>query len=210
MENIKQLDNTQLLDLIKENETEANHSHILDDDISNFLSFYNIIPGNEKVAKRTLFKLYKNWSTSLQPFKLQGFTLHLNKKQFTIENNKVLINQNEMNIDTLILKKLDEKYKIPRDKSIRYRQRLEQFLKDCEVKSGDYWIRSNRIYQLQKRYFTNKACFDSHVLIKLLKLYIKEHDYVNGNQYFRVDKSIKKHLESSNEKKPTKKPKKKC
>lgn len=209
MENVKKLDNAQLLNLIKDTDKEVEDIHVLNDDISNFLSFYNINPGNEKVSKRTLFKLYKAWTTAVKSYKLTGFVQQLLRKQFEVDYNKIFIDKNQINIDVLILKKLETKPKKPRDRSDRYRERFERFLNEYDIKSGNTWVKSKSLYDLQKKYFP-KHCFTPQIFSKLLKLYIKEHDYVNRCLYFRVDDSIIKHLENGHEKEEIKIPKKKC
>jgi hypothetical protein len=199
MEQIKQLDNKQLLDLLETNNEQVD-LHVLNDDISNFLRFYNIVPGENQIEKRILHRLYKKWSK--EPMNQAGFTLNL-KDRLPMSNNNIYINLTRINVDKLVLEKLAKQKKVIPTTSVKQKKKFESFLSKFEISDGDYWFKAVDLFKLMKTFLNTKL--RQKTFNDLLKLYIKQHDVLEEELCFKLNDSVVKHLMEYNESQKAKK-----
>lgn len=180
MEQAKQLSNEQLIELLESKKDEKLETqHLQEDDLSNFLSFYNITQGLDEGNMKELFKLYKHWSSN--PMKVREFRYHLNKT-FKIDSNSILLNKSKANINELLINKLNSIQKSP-IKSKIIRSNIEKFLNHYQIKDGDVWTKGLDLYKL---YIDLYNPIGPKKFYKLLQLYITTSETINNEVHFKI------------------------
>lgn len=184
----------ELLRLVKTQDKQPSSN--LKDEISRFLLFYKIEPGNKRVLPTLLYKLYNEWSND--PCKSREFALKLSNYLPRISNGLVLVNQDsfelieKFNIIIGSRVKLQNKTKIPHIK-----KHFESFLKINDLIKGSNWVNSDLLYYFYKQWiYKNKGKKIGIIpFINMCKLYFP-YKYIDKKQryYFGVDDIFVKKL----------------
>lgn len=181
MEQVKQLSNEQLMELLETKKDEkVDVIYLQEDDLSGFLSFYNISPGSDKIKINELYKLYKNWSK--QPMNFKEFKKCSNKI-FQLDKSTIFINQNKAIINQFLIEKLNslEKYNTTKSKIVRVK--IEDFLNHYQIKDGDVWTKGLELYKLFTKYYRT---IGPEKFYKLLHLYVTTSEIINNERHFKI------------------------
>lgn len=177
----KQLTDQQLMELLETKKDEVLIiEHLKEDDVSSFLSFYNITQGSDEANLKDLHKLYKNWSR--ESMKLKEFKHYLNKT-FKIDSNSIFLNKSKAIINQLLIDKLNAKEHSPMKSTIIH-NKIETFLNHYQIKNGNIWTKGKELQALYKVY-SNKGIPESK-FYKLLQLYITTSETINNEIHFRI------------------------
>lgn len=152
----QQINNSDLIELIKIAETKSEEEVILlEDDLFSFLRTFNIKNGDNLVLKSVIYELYKRWSKE-----------QLNKIAFGLKLRSYLQDHKigpktycKVNLDTIELNKYlilhIQKSKINKTKYISWKKHFEDFLKRYEIKPGRRWVQAAILKHLY-----NKWCYE--------------------------------------------------
>ncbi len=180
MQQSKQLSNEQLIELLEsKKEEQIEMQHLQEDDVSTFLSFYNLTQGSDETNLKDLYKLYKNWS--IEPIRFKEFKYSLNKT-FKIESNSIFLNKSKSNINQLLMDKLNSKQRSP-IKSKIIRNKVETFVNTHQIKDGNIWTKGLDLYKL---YTKSNSPIGPQKFYKILQLYITTSETINNEVHFKI------------------------
>lgn len=183
-------------DLIKRLEKESNDDLVVfSNDVQTFFSIFKLEPGSHSVTAKLLYGIYRLWAD--KPLPKLKFGLEASNFILRGANDSYLLNVLPSELK-LVLDKLKAK---PRNKikSKAYKNRYEKFISKYSIKPGDYWIEDYVLFYLydKDRYTARKTTHFSLVTFaKMSRLYFESKFVFKKNiWYFKVDESIKQHLE---------------
>lgn len=170
----------------------------LNNDVSTFLSVYDIQPGKDTVPHRTLYELYKVWSKN--PISKDKFELEIGKYLLShLKGPKryYLINQKALRLTKaaweFILKRSIDKTKSP-----PWKRHFDSFIEKYSIKPGNYFLESYVLYDLYDQYvyeIGKKQPLGEHQFINFCRIYFPKSRLTESRiSWFGVDKSIKKHI----------------
>lgn len=114
-------------------------------DVGDFLNFFNIVAGSNKIKTKSLYSHYKDWSPS--PASYHTFLKVINK-MFLVEttyNKCVLFIRNDMvELNNEIVRNIKARKHLKR--SHAYKKHIEKFIEDLDIVPGDKWVDINFIY----------------------------------------------------------------
>jgi len=180
---ITELSNEELLNSLEGEESVEHYK----DDILNFISFYNIKTGDERVPGSTVYFLYKNWSKV--QLKEREFYNKFNKL-FNKKRSDYLLNIEHMNISKLALEKINKTKSKTKNK--KYKEHFEFFLSHYNLKGGDTWVGGELLFKMYLIW--RKEAYKPRVLAKsqfysFCRLYFSERrNYSKKNTWFAVNK----------------------
>lgn len=166
-------------------------------DIIEFLSVYNIKPGDDRVKNTTLYNLYKLWSKT--PVNQITFSRNLFELFPTIRygtSHAVCINKTAIKLKEeswKILKPMDKR-KYP-----GWKKHFELYLNKYSIKKGRFFVKSSVLYNLYDQWrfkvqkYIKRRPLGSIQFINFCKLYFNC-KIINGSSWFGVDRSIQQHL----------------
>ena len=192
----KRLPNEQTLEeLLKTIEESQDESIVgVSDDVFIFISTFNILPGNNRILKRTMYALYRSWSKT--PSSKQGFGRRMCEHfESTYSQGKEYY---KINIDSFTVKKetlqLIESKKKERVKYPFWQNHFQSYLLFFGIKKGNVWIDSFVLYHIyQKWCYDNnrKTTLSKHEFHKFCKLYFKIKRNIQNNEiWFAVNKEF--------------------
>lgn len=143
--------NTKLEDLLKALESkdedpkadwiqEFHHT----EDVTPFLSFYNIKPGNELVQSKILYKLYKTWSKD--PLRETQFNWKI-KDYIEYKEGYLKLNIDALQVSNKVIDYLKE-HTQNKTKSPSWKRHFDNFLTYYNIESGDNWVESYYLYHI--------------------------------------------------------------
>lgn len=190
----------ELLELLESEKEKPEEKLEYKNDVLYFLSVYNIKEGDNRVPNRTIYELYKAWSND--PLNQRTFYRELAGLLPRHPNSKAtyyLINESAINLTAKAYKLLQED-KIDVTKSPRYRQNFELFLKETNLKPGNYKLESFILYKIYDNWHYSKKSKAKYLgkynFIHMLKLYFKKSRIGSTKlAWFSVDKSILNHID---------------
>lgn len=132
MKTITKLSEEELLNLI-ENESEE----LIESDYHEFISSYNLKPGNVKIPIKLVKNLYIKWNKSK---KTNSEFLKLLHEDFNIEKGYIFLEKSPIDYieNTKLLRNIN---KIDKIKSSYYQKHFEKYLKSYNIKRGNLWIK---------------------------------------------------------------------
>lgn len=138
-------------------------------DVPHFLSKFKIEQGPHKILGRTLYDLYKLYSTS--PVTMGIFTNTIS--QFIVTKNISNRTYFNINIKPLTIAKVLHVRKTAGMKkelaSLMYKRRYDAFVRACRVKKGKTWVEGLVLWEIYRMY-----CIDSKITARIdYKKFIK-------------------------------------
>lgn len=191
---ITELTEEELLKLLEDKEGDNFNLTDYKNDLLEFISFYQLRPGTNKVTPAILFELYKLWSK--KPIKQKAFTKQMGEMlptERTFSLRYYLLNCPQNSVLGYVIKYLKTHNKTH---SKVYKQHFDNFLKKYEIKNGSFFIKDfvlfdlydQWVYQIRKR-----RPFSYNQFQNFCKLYF-EHKYIEPNNWYGVDQSIIRYL----------------
>ena len=186
-------------ELLKALENQNEERSVIDheDDILSFLSFYNITNGNEKVLKKLLFKIYREWSDN--PLKNPSFSSRISL-YLDNDDRGFFVNQSSINLSVSAYNYLSQG-KRDKLKTPKYRKHFESFLSFYDLKKGKEWVPNYVLYYLYDKWtYKNKSkrALSEDNFGKFLTLHFERkriRKKVDTQSYwYRVDPSIYNHI----------------
>jgi hypothetical protein len=118
----------------------------LTNDVTDFLNFFNIRPGSNKIRSLSFYEHYKNWSQSPASYvtfsKIISKTLTIEK---TYNKNTVFIKNDLIELNNEVVRNARARKHLKRSHS--YKKHIEKFIEDMEIVPGDKWVDINVIYK---------------------------------------------------------------
>lgn len=118
-----------------------------------FLSVFNIQPGDTKIKTNTLYSIYKVWCE--EPISKVKFTIEAGKYLATgklSSSSAFLINQNAIKLTHYAYNKFKEEKQIDRTKSKKWMKHFEDFTLFYSITPGEFWIHSQILYFIYDKY----------------------------------------------------------
>lgn len=163
-------------------------------DVLGFLSFYNIKPGKQKVAKKEVYNLYCKWSKNRMTSKLFAMEMNLH---FPGGDYYYLINLSSIAVSNQLFLYTQKRSK-DRTKSPKSKQHFECFLNAHDIKEGSYYIEAFVLYSLYDKWWYDKKhekpLFSSNLFNRFMRLNFKEKRTKNQLRWFAVNQSILNHF----------------
>ncbi len=198
---ITEISETELLDLIKTNPAAvpgiANVVKLLYEsgtDINEFLSFYQISEGENRVTGTLLYNLYKRWS--LNPRSRVQFTNEI-LEFFPIIRYGVgyvfFINKTK---NELLIEKGEFKTKKLKTQSKSWSQHFQNYLKKYNIKTGRFYVKDVVLYNLYDKWLyeqRRKHNLSLQQFNHFCKVFFKS-KRIKGHIWFAVDKKIQEIL----------------
>lgn len=200
---INQLTNEELNKLIESSPAiqQDEPTFVYYNDALEFVSFYNLRPGPERVQLKLLFKLYRYWSQT-----------PMTRLKFSYEMTDLFQYNSYGNGKSVVcLDKSSKKIKVAmsqffkkqdRTKMKGYKKHFDTFLNFYKITSGSFYIKDTVLYDLYDKWVYknhNKKPLNFRNFLSFVKLYFKESEkYIGGNYYFSIDATIINHLSDEN------------
>jgi hypothetical protein len=179
-----------LLNQITENNNKTVATEkVIEDNVLEFLSYYNITKGTEPVKRRVLYKMYKAWS------KAQNYTAYYFGRRlamfFQSDEQNVFINVDAIDLT----KKAKEVFFTPETsskyKNKNYKIQIEQFINEYNIQDGKYIIQGSALYYIYEDWAikTKKKILSNKDFTAFFKLYFKYYqEFQMHSFYFYIDK----------------------
>lgn len=149
MQSNKPLNSLSVEELLSRLDTaEDNAITASEDPYVNFLSFFNIVQGEQAVRAHFLLDLYNNWSK--QPVKIVEFKQGLERLIFR-RLNYFYIDKSALNLTEAAIKHFLEK-PLPKKNKRRGTDNFPLFLKALSINDGPKWVESFVLYYLYDKY----------------------------------------------------------
>lgn len=147
----RELDLETILEALNNKKDEEYKDDEYHNDIVGFLHFYNIENGKQKVSKRLLYRLYKQWSDN--PLESRQFNSQLG---IFIEssNEFYLINQKSLDLAASAYRNLQKRHR-DKTKQVKYKKHFENFLKFYNIKEGTQYVPWFVLYHLYDKWVYN-------------------------------------------------------
>lgn len=161
-------------------------------DVIEFISFYQLKLGDNKVTSALLYNLYRRWSNN--PIPRQSFTKEVTEL-FPVTRWGIgyLFGLNKSKEELLNTKAEFNKKKL-KTKSPKYAKHFQNYLKHFNIKSGSFYVKDVVLYNLYDKWRQYKRhLFSLEQFIPFCKIFFK-YKKIKGNYYFAVDKEIKSQL----------------
>lgn len=188
---ITEISNEELLDLLKDDSSQTSNFQY-QNDILEFISFYQITQGDYKITARLLYKLYKYWSKSpiSQNSMSNDLALFFAKSSASI----FLINKPR----EFFLEKSSKK-KVNKTKRKQWFKHFKGFIEKYNLKSGRFFVKDIVLYNLYDKWTyknNNHNPLSLPQFIKFCRLffhkpYPKE---IKGSMWFSVDSEIQEYF----------------
>lgn len=189
----------QLLEVAPDNQPDK----YIDDDVYNFVVFYNLHPGDNIISTKAIYNLYKKWSKN--PLKKQKFIGKLINYLPLQSRNNLKINESVININRKIFEliKSDPTVKV-HNKQVHFQNYLEKY----NLTPGHNFVNINTLFHLYHKwvvYINKKGRFNKAILKKFLRIFFKEKtNHIKtwyGINFSKLDEeTMKKIIELENEK----------
>lgn len=156
------------------------------DNLLDFLSFYSIKPGVNKVKVSSLYKMYKAWTKENKYTRL-SFHNQISHILQT-DNGTALIDVDSLTL-TLKAKEVFFKPKTSsKVKSNSNKNQIEEFLKKYNIVPGKHAVHSDVLYFIYEawRYDTYKRVMRIFDFNQIIMFYLPQAE--NSNSYFTIDK----------------------
>lgn len=169
MSNIKktatQVQTEELLNLLDEDNTsdEVNYTEYKND-ILQFISVFNLKPGEEYIKAFTLYSIYKVWSKT--PISKTAFYSEICKYFESLNGKGYKINRNAIQLTHEAYVKFEKK-KI-RLKSKYWTKHFEDFILYYSIKNGSFWLEDEILYFLYDKYTYERNILNTNRLSKEL------------------------------------------
>jgi hypothetical protein len=186
-----QLTDEEILALLESNEeVEVINAGVFDynNDIVPFLSFYNITPGDTKVSKKLVYKLYKTYSK--EPLTQHNFTTQIGN-YIEHDRDHFLVNIDQFAISQHIYEAEKTRDKT---KSLSYQKHFEWFLSNAGVETGVDWVEGFILFYIYKDFCKSRRVHPKFGYVnfhKFLKLHLPyKRIGENRSLWFRVNDHI--------------------
>lgn len=142
-----------LLNTLQDNSIQKYRNiEVTQDNVYNFISFYNFQAGIDKVSQKAIQKLYKKWSKS--PITQLKFTTHFNTYFLPYKEGSYtyyLLNESSIDINKKILNDLA---KVPKDltKILKNQRHFEMYLKKFGIVPGKDFVSLEVLYYLYDKW----------------------------------------------------------
>ena len=162
-------------------------------DVPLFLDKYKIEAGENPVSKRSLYRLYLQFSES----KVNSLAFGQAITQFVNFNNtNYFINLTRKEVTALLHAKniKPSRYNIA---SIGTREHFQQFLEENEIRAGDKWVEGYILYYIYKKWCRQKRKiirFKHNPFMTMLKLHLPNKRTMHYGCWIRVDQAIMEKL----------------
>lgn len=195
---INQLSDKELHELLQSSpQIPVENSFNYPNDIMDFISFYNLKPGEENIPLRVLYKVYNKWSET--PLKRSQFSEHIGRffvtKAFGNGNSVVCLDKNAKQFQKIIqefFKKMDK------TKKKGYKKHFDSFLNFYNISPGTLYLKDKVLYDLYDKWTYKNQNYNPlsfNQFLGFLRLYFKKDEkYIAGNYYFSLDATIVNHL----------------
>lgn len=200
---LKRLPNSQTTEELLKTVEESEDKNVVGttDSVFSFLSYFNILPGEQLVMKWVLYDLYKNWSE--MPESRQTFSNKIRRHFFshTIGGKTFYkINLNSFDVEKKTLEYIQSR-KINKTKYPSWQKHYDSFLKFYNIKPGKKWIQSYILMHLYDKWcYKNrkKRLLSELQFFNFCKLYFKyKRNSENRMMWFGVNEEfITTHLTS--------------
>lgn len=174
-----------------EQATAIQESLVFTNDVPLFLSKYDISPGEHKISKNMLYRLYCRFSAERVRRYEFSATLDL---FLTIEAANIYVNKTPAEISTYIAQKSKAAWQKYSPAHPSTRKHFEEFLEGVELKAGNKWVQTfilKEIYNQWCRKERKTIRFKTKPFASMLKLYDipnKRTEYVDN--WFKIDESV--------------------
>lgn len=169
--------------------------HAAPNDILEFVDFYKLQPGEEKVTGKLLYNLYLKWSKN--PVSKMTFHVTMYELFPRYRNNNLqifLLNLNAINLKQETFKFLN----IPDETKKKWRkEHFDEYLYYYNLKSGRLFLKDIILYKLYKLWCskTRKTRpLGFRQFINFCKLYFRKHKLIKRHYWFAVNTQVKSHL----------------
>lgn len=155
----------------------------LNNDIVDFLNFFNITAGENKIDLKSLYFYYKNWSN--EPVTQLKFNMKISK-YFTVDKIKevscIFIKNDFQKLNNNVAKIKREKNHLK--KSFSLKKHLEKFIQEMEIKEHDKWMDLKSLYKwyIKWRYRRKIIKLTISDFRKLMSFYFESK--IGGNKGF--------------------------
>lgn len=201
---ISELTDEEIVDLAQNPETVSSENSDLQDNIQEFIQFYNLKEGTEKIHVKMLKKLYSHWDKNKTGY--GGVYLTMKLQMFLPKQGSYFLLDIRAIDLSLKAKEAFFKNTVTRKFSNVYtKKHLDLFLLENGIKEGDFFIRNKLLYTLYKNWCKQKRkrVINSIDFNQFIKFFIKHDDYgffidkhsmiVTEEEIEKAKKEIEKH-----------------
>ncbi len=197
---ITQISDEDLLKSLEDNKDVKEEINALySNDILDFISYFNLQQGEERVSSRLLYKIYKSWSKV--KISKKSFVSHLGSF-FSLSRNSmehmILLN---MSYNPLLKKSLSIIKRKVKTRRRFYKEHFENYLSKYNIKKGSFFVKSSVLYNLYDKWiytFKKRNPLSSNQINDFFKLFNFKTKLIERDYWFGLDKSIIEHLTKDN------------
>lgn len=158
-------------------------------DVPLFLDKFKIEAGPNKVSKRSLYRLYLQFSESKVSSHMFGVSI---TEFVSFDKTNYFINLTKKELLALLTKK-DQKLSRYNIASIGTRKHLELFLEENSIRAGNKWIENYVLYYVYRKWVKQNrktSRFKSNGFTSIMKLMLPHKKTLYHNAWFKIDESI--------------------
>lgn len=190
----RELSEEELLKALEESQDDVGVKTIeYKNDVLSFFSFYNIQNGTDRVNKKLVFKIYREWSD--QPLNSHMF---MDAANLFLENDRYyfFINQDTISLTVSAYKSIQAR-KRDMTKSRNYQKHFRTFLDHHDIKTGLIWIPNFVLYYLYDKWTYHnkmKRPMAKSTFLKFLPVFLPKRKRSKEIAYHAVGRGIYKHI----------------
>jgi hypothetical protein len=185
----------ELLNSIKDGNLKEDDYSFANDNILEFLSFYNIKPGTNKVPTSVLYKIFKSWTKS-NNYGPKYFAISL-RQYFEFDDRYALIDIRSIDLTKkardMFFNRTSSGVKVNRTyRSKKTKQQIDDFLAQYGIARGKYIIVGKALYYIYERWAmdSKRKVINPRIFVEMLKFYLEWYkEYKNSKTYFYIDKT---------------------
>lgn len=157
---------------------------VQDDELLRFIATFNMTIGDNPVAKKQIYTLYKQWSAD--PVSIRKFMIETTTKYFTKHDDKYFyLTVSPIEIQKLILSKKKEASRPFLKRSVV--RHIENFVKFYNLQPGQHPVSFRGLYQLYDKYYyeqsTKKVQITEGLFRSIMNLTFKHKKTRSGTYY---------------------------
>lgn len=185
-----QLSTEELLKQVDEIKLSETDNIIIEDNIVEFLSYYNIRAGNNPVNRKPIYKMYKAWNKSNSNVSSKQFG-HKLGEYFKADHNYIYINIEAIDLTKKAKDVFFKSENSNKFKNKNYKEQIERFINNFNIKDGKYIVQTSVLYYIYEEWCLNNRLkiltdrdFSSY--IRFYFKHYKEHE--TSKIYVYIDK----------------------
>lgn len=192
---VTEISNAELLDLLQPGEQKPIYESKTD--VLEFLSFYRLKEGENRVTGTLLYNLYKRWSQ--KPRTRIQFTDEVIELFPMIRYGHSYVFLVNRPKDELLIKKAEFKHKKLKTKSKKWYDHFQTYIKKYSIKTGRFYVKDVVLYNLYDKWLfeqNRKHLLSPEQFNHFCKVFFKSKK-IKGCLWFAVEKGIQVHLSNN-------------